>query len=124
MAYLLFKYIRRKVRERKATTTDEGHLILEVSQGEQNKPEGLEGEFGHSSPSRTTSDQAVINAEENARIKEEASRRTKQRWKLILCLLLPNFLAAVDVTIVAPAVPQISSHFSTSTLPFSTWIID
>jgi hypothetical protein len=121
MAYLLFKYIRRKVRERKATTTDESHLVPEISSGQQNQPEGLEG---HSSPSRTTSNQTVINAEENARVKEEAARRTKHRWKMILSLLLPNFLAAVDVTIVAPAVPEISSHFSTSSLPVSIGTIN
>ena len=31
-------------------------------------------------------------------------------------LILPNFLASVDVTIVAPAIPAISSHFSKSLL--------
>ena len=103
MAYFLFKYLRRKYKERKAATTDEGHLIPEVEPGREGKPETLNSPDEH---------HAVYNAEENARIKAEAAKRRKYRWKMILGLILPNFLAAVDVTIVAPAVPQISSHFS------------
>lgn len=39
------------------------------------------------------------------------------RWKLIAGLLLPYFLASVDLTIVAAALPFIASHFSMT--PFS-----
>ena len=44
--------------------------------------------------------------------KEEARKRNSLQWKILLALILPNFLAAVDVTIVAPAIPLISAHFS------------
>lgn len=36
------------------------------------------------------------------------------RWKLIGGLLVPFFLASVDLTIVAAALPFIASHFSKS----------
>ncbi|KAF2654386.1 MFS general substrate transporter [Lophiostoma macrostomum CBS 122681] len=121
MAYFLFKYIRRKVRERRAATTDESHLIPEINPGRENQP-GLESETGPSSPSTAKPSHATFNATENAHIKEEAIRRRNHRWRMILGLLLPNFLAAVDVTIVAPAVPQISSHFNRLSGSFN-WIV-
>jgi MFS family permease len=48
--------------------------------------------------------------------KAEARKRNIRQWKLLIGLLLPNFLASVDVTIVAPAIPLISSDFSPSLL--------
>jgi hypothetical protein len=116
MAYLLFKHLRRKYKERHAATatTDESHLVPEVATRQEHestaKDEGVEREnSGVEIPART---QTTLNAEENARIKAETAKRRAYRWKMIIGLLLPNFLAAVDVTIVAPAVPTISSHFS------------
>jgi hypothetical protein len=47
---------------------------------------------------------------------EEKRRRRIYRWKLVLCLLLPAFLSAVDTTIVATALTTIASHFSIMTL--------
>jgi hypothetical protein len=43
--------------------------------------------------------------------KEETRRRRRYRWKLIFGLFLPYFLASVDTTIVATALPTIASHF-------------
>lgn len=110
MAYLLFKYVRGKLRERKvAKLAEEGHPMLDV-----NLQHGRHGRAGNSDvPVDTINATPPISPEEHARIKAEARRNTIRRWKLIIGLLLPNFLAAVDVTIVAPAVPVISSHFST-----------
>ncbi|OTA54932.1 major facilitator superfamily transporter [Hypoxylon sp. EC38] len=43
--------------------------------------------------------------------KAEASAATKYRWKLVLCLTLPYALQALDVTIVASALPWIALDF-------------
>ncbi|KAK6343824.1 hypothetical protein TWF696_007483 [Orbilia brochopaga] len=43
--------------------------------------------------------------------KEENSRRRRYRWRLILTLLIPNFMNSLDLTIIAAAVPIIASDF-------------
>ncbi|KAI1798557.1 MFS general substrate transporter [Daldinia bambusicola] len=43
--------------------------------------------------------------------KAERREATKYRWKLIICLLLPYALQALDVTIVASALPWIAADF-------------
>jgi hypothetical protein len=43
---------------------------------------------------------------------EEKRRRRIYRWKLVLSLFPPAFLAAIDTTIVATALTTIASHFS------------
>lgn len=117
MAYLLFKYLRRKYKERQATkTVDDSHLVPEPTSGQEHKPERLEGLNVEDTQDTPAPTRTTINEEENARIKEETARRRRYRWKMIIGLILPNFLSAVDVTIVAPAVPEISSHFSTCIL--------
>ena len=55
--------------------------------------------------------------DKDAAKEQPRNSKTIRRWKLILALFLPNFLASLDVTIVAPAIPAISSHFGLSTLP-------
>lgn len=125
MAYLLFKYLRRKYKERQSPTTDDSHLVPVISPGQQHRSvrlESLDGEGGRRENAAPAQHPATFNAEENTGIRGETEVRRSYRWKLILGLLLPNFLAAVDVTIVAPAVPIISSHFgkylsSTNLLP-------
>ncbi|KAF2266771.1 MFS general substrate transporter [Lojkania enalia] len=52
----------------------------------------------------------------------EERERTIYRFKMMAGLILPNFLASVDVTIVAPALLLISSHFSTALGSFN-WIV-
>ncbi|KAF2798649.1 MFS general substrate transporter [Melanomma pulvis-pyrius CBS 109.77] len=131
MAILLFRYIRGKVREKKAAkaaTADESHLVPEIAPRQEATPhasdsriDGQANAIPPQSPEATTKASAV-NATENARIAAEASQRRKRRWKLILGLILPNFLAAVDVTIVAPAIPIISSHFNHLSGSFN-WIV-
>lgn len=106
MAIYLFKLIRNKVREKQASkaipTTDDSHLIPNMS------PRHSQQEI-----SCTKNVDVPISAEDAARHKEEARKRDIRQWKLMIGLALPNFLAAIDVTIVAPAIPLISSHFST-----------
>ena len=46
-----------------------------------------------------------------AQCTEEKSRTRKYRWKLLICLLPAFFVASLDLTIVATALPQIASHF-------------
>jgi hypothetical protein len=61
-----------------------------------------------------------LTPEETAQQKAEARRRRIRQLKLMLGLVLPNFLAAMDVTIVAPAIPLISSHFGMSMHSYSS----
>jgi hypothetical protein len=46
----------------------------------------------------------------------EKSRARKYRWKLLLLLLPGFFLASLDLTIIATALPFIASHFGSSRL--------
>jgi hypothetical protein len=130
MAFLLFKFVRRKIREHKAkdaipNTKDselvESYLVPEVAPGQHQGQHQALHEDQHvdgirHSTATAESHVEAFNAEEAARHKEEDRRRKIRQWKLMLGLALPNFLASVDVTIVAPAIPLISSHFSKSSL--------
>lgn len=111
MAIYLFKLIRRKIREHQAQkaipTTNEAHLVPELAPGRGRQKHG-NSDLLASTPGHVDS----IVTEEAARDKAAARQRAIRQWKLMLGLALPNFLAAVDVTIVAPAIPLISSHFS------------
>jgi hypothetical protein len=54
-------------------------------------------------------------AESEAQIEErraEKAAKRKYRWKILVALLLPNFVASLDLTIIATAAPTISSYFS------------
>jgi len=131
MAYFLFKYVRRKIKEKKAVdpTADEKHLAPEPTPYKQqlNDFEKVERLGGHgrvqeavhsninvSQRIEPVSASATMSNDftEIAKARAEKSQRRKYRWKMIVGLILPNFLAAADTTIVAPAVPIISSHFS------------
>jgi hypothetical protein len=118
MAIYLFKLIRRKVRENEANkaipTTDESHLMPEITPGSQTYAK-LHTQ-SHDDASTTTPAQSHIDLEEAARQKAESRKRNIRQWKLMIGIALPNFLASLDVTIVAPAIPLISSHFSKSNL--------
>jgi len=125
MAIFLFQLVRRKLREREARkvipTTDDSHLVPEKSthKGSQKtvnqKKHALLGDAAAVPGSHID----FLTPEEAAQEKAEIRRRKNRQWKLILGLLLPNFLAALDVTIVAPAIPLLSSHFSGS--PFRVY---
>jgi hypothetical protein len=108
MAIFLSKLIRRKLREREAQkaipTTDDSHLVPEHSSA--HRLQNTSYSHGHGSHI------SFLTPEEAALQKAEARRRSIRQLKLMLGLALPNFLAAMDVTIVAPAIPLISSHFS------------
>ncbi|KAF2018617.1 MFS general substrate transporter [Aaosphaeria arxii CBS 175.79] len=125
MAYMLYKYLRRKYAEHHQvekqqlpTTTNEHHLVPEPTPAVSG-PQGHNSIDDGASLART---QTGLTKEENARIERERRRATIYRWKVILGLILPNFLAAVDTTIVAPAVPMISSHFNHLSGSFN-WIV-
>lgn len=112
MAIWLFKKARGAVREHQAKkavpTTDDSHLVPEAPTSHtQYSTNGTEP-----SPPRVRQEHERLSAVEKA----EARQRNIRQWKLLIGLLLPNFLAAVDVTIVAPAIPLISSDFSLSLL--------
>ncbi|KAH7095660.1 major facilitator superfamily domain-containing protein [Paraphoma chrysanthemicola] len=128
MAIYLFKLIRRKVRESQAKkaipTNDETHLVPEIdpAQGQQ-KLHSFKA--AHTQSAKDASMSGHINSltpEEAARQKEESRKRTARQWKLMIGLILPNFLASIDVTIVAPAIPLISSHFNRLSGSFN-WIV-
>lgn len=117
MAIYLFKLVRRKLREREAQkhipTTDDSHLVPEPAPGQELQDLSTQHNHGPSQDS-TGSHINFLTPEETARQKAEARQRNIRQWKLMLGLVLPNFLAAMDVTIVAPAIPLISTHFGMS----------
>jgi hypothetical protein len=109
MAIYLFKLVRRKIRESEAKkavpTTEDSHLVPEVTPG-QRQHQGQDNNREHGVIDPATSSNA------HALRKTEARKRNVRQMKLLAGLALPNFLAFIDVTIVAPAIPLISSHFS------------
>src|ERR1700748_772257 len=60
-------------------------------------------------------------ADKESTVETAAEKRARRiyRWKLVIGLFPPAFLAAVDTTIVATALTTISSHFSMSICNFS-----
>ncbi|PVI02082.1 MFS general substrate transporter [Periconia macrospinosa] len=117
MAYMLFKYMRRKYKENKErkealTIGDDGHLVPDI-ESRSRHTEGSPSPNEHDLNSTPLSDPSShLTKEEHEKQKRERREHTVRRWKLIAGLILPNFLASIDVTIVAPAIPQISSHFN------------
>lgn len=121
MAIFLFQFVRRKLRERETRkiipTTDDSHLVPEKSTNQRSQQTANQQEQTISGDAEVTGCHiSFLTPEEAAQQKAEIRRRKIRQWKLILGLLLPNFLAAMDVTIVAPAIPLLSSHFSGSPL--------
>jgi hypothetical protein len=123
MAFLLYRYVRRKINDHQAkkvgSVIEDSNLIPEVttSQYRDEMQHITQHESGIGGPQTPADKRTVfLGAEEAAREKEETRKRNIRQWKLMLGLALPNFLASVDVTIVAPAIPLISSHFSMSTI--------
>ncbi len=120
MAIWLFRQARGAIRKHQAKkavpTTEDSHLVPEttLSHQQQNK---LNNENGVELSSPRASQSIAEHTKETAQEKAEARQQNIQQWKLLIGLVLPNFLAAVDVTIVAPAIPLISSDFSPFHLP-------
>jgi hypothetical protein len=121
MAYFLFKFVRRKLRENEAKkaipTTNESHLVPDVAPGHQTDQQLHTQQYEQNTVGAASSSQShvdPVDPEEAARHKAESRQRNIRQFKLMLGLALPNFLASIDVTIVAPAIPLISSHFSRS----------
>lgn len=119
MAIFLFQFVRRKLRERETRkvipTTDDSHLVPEKPTNQRSQQTANQQGQAPSGDAEVPGGHInFLTPEEAAQQKAEVRRRKIRQWKLILGLLLPNFLAAMDVTIVAPAIPLLSSHFSRS----------
>ncbi|EMD91349.1 hypothetical protein COCHEDRAFT_1135779, partial [Bipolaris maydis C5] len=125
MAIFLFKYIRGKLREREAQkavpTTDDSHLVPECISAHELQ-DGVNNHNHTSSQDSTGSHINFLASEEVTQRKAQDRKNKIRQWKLLLGLVLPNFLAAMDVTIVAPAIPLISSHFDKLSGSFN-WIV-
>jgi len=119
MAFYLFKLVREKIRENEAKkaipTTDESNLAPEVTGHHHQKLDSNDHtQDGAELEALARHRDDSVDEERVARKEEEARKRAARQWNLMLGLALPNFLASVDVTIVAPAIPLISSHFRES----------
>jgi hypothetical protein len=90
MAYLLYKHLRNKKRARAANA-------IPAMDTDMNMDDRSSAQFDPHHQEQKTN-----------------QRSKSDQWLLLLGLVLPNFLAAVDVTIVSPAIPLISSHFGNS----------
>lgn len=116
MAIWLFRKARGAIREHQAKkaipTTEDSHLVPETVLPQDQHDRYVSNSAIELNFPRTS--HSVDRSKENVQAKEAARQRNIQQWKLLLGLVLPNFLAAVDVTIVAPAIPLISSDFSSS----------
>ncbi|KAI0381506.1 MFS general substrate transporter [Hypomontagnella monticulosa] len=58
-----------------------------------------------------TSENEVVQEGSCLQCKAEKRAASKYRWKLVLCLLMPYSLQALDVTIIASALPWIAADF-------------
>ncbi|KAL5116526.1 hypothetical protein ACEQ8H_005522 [Pleosporales sp. CAS-2024a] len=112
MAFLLYRFIRRKFREHKTqdaipntkdTVLVKSYLTPQATPTQQQSRQHVGHELEHGATAPAQSAEAHINAfidEEWARQKEEARKRRIRQWKLMIGLALSNFLASVDVTFV------------------------
>lgn len=122
MALWLFRQARGAIRKHQAKkavpTTDNSYLMLEATLPHR-QHERYNGENSVDIVPSSTSQHLTKSAKETSQERAEARQQNILQWKLLIGLMLPNFLAAVDVTIVAPAIPLISSDFRTLNLPDS-----
>src|ERR1700733_4843045 len=109
MAYFLYKHLKNKRANRATAPIEPVPDLPGSNKTNSKKPQALINQNQTHGEDSTNSKAPVVDAEEAERIKAETSRRRKYRWKMVAGLILPNFLASVDTTIVAPAVPIISS---------------
>lgn len=114
MAIWLFKQARGAIRQHQAKkavpTAEDSHLVPETLPSHK-QHKRYDSENGIELGSPRASQHVSEPSKESVQDKADARRRNIQQWKLLIGLILPNFLAAVDVTIVAPAIPLISSDF-------------
>ncbi|KAJ4990016.1 MFS multidrug transporter [Stagonosporopsis vannaccii] len=125
MAIWLFRKALGAIREHQAKkavpTTEDSHLVPETTKSHKQHSR-YDSENGIELGSPRASQDITALTKEAAQEKAEARQRNIQQWKLLIGLVLPNFLAAVDVTIIAPAIPLISSDFNRLSGSFN-WII-
>lgn len=97
--YLLYKYIKKS----RAAKRQSHNIPLRPFDGQ------------HDSDSLTQPNASALHEKSISHEAEaEKRRRRVYRLKLVCALFMPYFLATIDLTIVATAVPFIASHFSTS----------
>lgn len=100
MAIWLFRQIRGKVRENQAKkavpTTDDSNLVPEAAQTSLKQQKFQQSNFEQGHGSSKLGQINAVTPEEIARSKEETRQRRARQWKLMLGLLLPNFLAAME----------------------------
>ncbi|KAF9695763.1 hypothetical protein EKO04_005898 [Ascochyta lentis] len=125
MAIWLYRQARGAFREHQAkkavTTTNDSHLVPEMLPS-QERHKRLDSENDIELGSPRASHSLIEHSTTTAQEKEESRRRDMQQLMLLMGLVLPNFLAAVDVTIVAPAIPLISSDFDRLSGSFN-WVV-
>ena len=109
--YLLVRHIKKKNAARRAQAA--AHAPGAPAEHDASTT-GSAGEAGHDvAPAAKDKDapKAEPTPEARAELKAVKTRRRKYRWKLIAGLVLPFFLASVDLTIVASALPFVASYF-------------
>jgi hypothetical protein len=110
MIYLYRKHKKRKAAAAKAEAEKAQGPVLTTNE-KASDPQAIAAV--DSEPQEIPTTKPVV-PEESA---EDKRRRRVYRWKLVLSLCLPGFLAAVDTTIVATALTTIASHFSMTNSP-------
>lgn len=114
MAIWLFREARGAIRKHQAKravpTTDDSHLVPATTSPHKQR-ERYDSNNSIELKSTNPSQRWTERGNETSQERAEARRQNIIQWKLLSGLILPNFLAAVDVTIVAPAIPLISSDF-------------
>lgn len=101
----------RKIKQHRA------RKAAEAAQATQATPATSTTQAATTDPSQPSSSASVPNASlatpkrKCSQCTQEKSAHRKYRWKLLLCLMPAFFVASLDLTIVATALPQIASHF-------------
>ncbi|OAP60460.1 hypothetical protein AYL99_05462 [Fonsecaea erecta] len=102
---MVFIYTYRKIRAYRARKAAEAQAQNQIS-----------ATAGSDSSTVPTNPQSLLNTPKETQkcpqCAQERSKARKYRWKLLFCLLPAFFVASLDLTIVATALPQIASHFS------------
>ncbi|EEP81793.1 conserved hypothetical protein [Uncinocarpus reesii 1704] len=124
----MFTYLYKKIKQPKASEPARKQpcrhqLSLQASRlsNEEKRYDDALVEGSLPQPVKPTTEQTVENQGPCSECKKEKHDKRVYRWKLIFGLLLPYFLASVDLTIVAAALPFIASHFNK--LDELNWIV-
>lgn len=133
MAYLLYKYINKSLKERKARKANAPADGFENIGEDQQAPASVAGRLANSNPAETPENGSpqlrMVDEKQGSNVnststepKKSVDTRTKEekkaqriyRLKLVVGLFLPFSVQALETTIIAGALPFIASDFSTS----------